>query len=57
MRLFLIVCLMFTFSLEAQISLKLMQKEKRVALVIVNDKYQGLKKIRLFMEKIVLISF
>lgn len=44
MKLLLLISLIFAFSLEAQPSLKLMKKEKRVAFVIVNDKYQGLEK-------------
>jgi len=39
-----LVCAFLVFSLEAQVSIKDMKKESRVAFVIVNDEYQGLKK-------------
>jgi formylglycine-generating enzyme required for sulfatase activity len=39
-----LLCIFLAFSLEAQVSLKEMKKESRVAFVIVNDAYKGLKK-------------
>ncbi|MDF1880307.1 SUMF1/EgtB/PvdO family nonheme iron enzyme [Sulfurimonas sp. MAG313] len=43
MRWIVLICLVGVFTLEAQLSLKAMKKEKRVAFVVVNDSYQELK--------------